>query len=125
MCKTRLVNKIILKNVRIYAYHGCLKEENAIGSDYLINLTVWTDLAISAQSDALSDTVDYVHLNNIVKEEMQIPSKLLEKVAARISNRIFIELQTVDKAKVSVAKVNPPIGGDVQEVSVVLKRKRH
>ncbi|MDB3874838.1 dihydroneopterin aldolase, partial [Flavobacteriaceae bacterium] len=35
------MGKIILKNVRCYSFHGCLKEESIIGSDYLVNLKVW------------------------------------------------------------------------------------
>ncbi len=70
------------------------------------------------------DTVDYVHLNHIVKQEMAVRSKLLEEVVKRILNRIFKELSMVEKAKVSVAKLNPPIGGNVEEVVVILTKKR-
>jgi dihydroneopterin aldolase len=55
---------------------------------------------------------------------MAIRSKLLEEVVQRILNRIFKELSMVKKAKVSVAKVNPPIGGNVEEVVVILTKKR-
>ena len=53
-----------------------------------------------------------------------IPSKLLEHVAKRIIDRIFIELPTVDTAKVSVSKINPPINGDVEKVTVSLNLQR-
>ncbi|HAI42598.1 MAG TPA: dihydroneopterin aldolase, partial [Maribacter sp.] len=68
--------------------------------------------------------VDYVHINRIVKQEMAIPSKLLEHVAKRIIDRIFIELPTVDTAMVSVSKINPPINGDVEKVTVSLNLQR-
>ncbi|HIP26025.1 MAG TPA: dihydroneopterin aldolase, partial [Flavobacteriaceae bacterium] len=74
--------------------------------------------------DELKDTVDYVHLNNIVKEEMAIRAKLLETVAKRILDRIFKELPMVKKATVSVSKINPPIGGDVKMVSIKIRRKK-
>ena len=74
------MSTIRLKNIRIYANHGCLTEEEKIGSDYLVNLTVKANLVTAAVSDKLSDTVDYVHLNKIVKEQMAIRSKLLEHV---------------------------------------------
>lgn len=70
------------------------------------------------------DTVDYVYLNKIVKQEMAIRAKLLEQVAKRIIDRIFKEIRLVDKAKVSVSKINPPIGGNVALVSVILKKSR-
>jgi 7,8-dihydroneopterin aldolase/epimerase/oxygenase len=116
------MGKIILKNIRIFAFHGCLVEESKIGSDYLVNLTVNTDLNTSAVSDNLYDTVDYVHLNQIIKEEMAIRSALLEHVAKRILDRIFIEANTVTYAEVSVSKLNPPIGGDVEAVTIVMEK---
>ena len=116
------MGKIILNNIRIFAFHGCLVEESKIGSDYLVNLTVNTDLNTSAVSDNLYDTVDYVHLNQIIKEEMAIRSALLEHVAKRILDRIFIEANTVTYAEVSVSKLNPPIGGDVEAVTIVMEK---
>lgn len=115
---------IRLKQIKVYAYHGCLVEEEKIGSDYLVNLTVKANLAEASITDSLKDTVDYVHLNRIVKEEMAIRSKLLEHVGKRIVDRIFKELQLVKEIKVLVSKVNPPIGGDVEEVIVTLSAKR-
>ena len=115
---------IKVNNIKLYAYHGCLDEEAKIGSEYRVDVAVKTDLKKSAKTDALEDTVDYVHLNHIVKQEMAIRSKLLEEVVQRILNRIFKELSMVKKAKVSVAKVNPPIGGNVEEVVVILTKKR-
>jgi len=113
-----------VKNIRVYAYHGCMVEEGKIGSEYRVDVSVKANLTPSANSDDLVDTVDYVHLNKIVKEEMAIRAKLLELVALRMMKRIFKEILLVDKAKVSVSKINPPIGGNVALVSVVLKKSR-
>ncbi|WP_093369555.1 dihydroneopterin aldolase [Psychroflexus sediminis] len=118
------MDRISLTNIRVYAYHGCLPEETKIGSDYRVDLSVEANLDLSAESDALKDTVDYVHLNKIVKEEMTQPSKLLEHVAKRILDRIFSELDPVQTSKVKVAKLNPPLGGDVESVSITLSRSR-
>ena len=115
---------IKVENIRVYAFHGCLKEETKIGSDYRVDLEVKADLQASALSDELKDTVDYVLLNNIVKEEMQQPSKLLETVAKRILTRIFNEDSLVRKASVSVSKLNPPIGGDVEMVTIKMTERR-
>lgn len=115
---------IRLKNIKIYAFHGCLIEEGQIGSDYLVNLSVKADLKKAANSDSLADTVDYVMLQQIVREEMAMRAKLLEHVAKRIIDSILLKLQMVNEVKVTVAKRNPPIGGDVAEVSVTIKMKR-
>lgn len=115
---------IKVENIRVYAYHGCLKEETKIGSDYRVDIKVKADLQKSADSDDLNDTVDYVLLNKIVVEEMAIPSALLEHVAQRILDRIFTEDKLVTLATVAVSKINPPIGGDVQMVTIELNQKR-
>jgi dihydroneopterin aldolase len=115
---------IKVKNIKLYAYHGCLEEEAKIGSWYRVDVKVKADLKKSARTDELIDTVDYVHLNHVVAEEMAIRSKLLEEVAQRILNRFFKELRMIRKATVSVSKINPPIGGNVEEVVIVLSKKR-
>ena len=115
---------IKLKNIRTFSYHGCLVEESKIGSDYRVDLEIKADLRKSAQSDELADTVDYVHLNKIVVEEMAIRSKLLEHVAKRIIVRIFNEIPQVSRIVLEVSKINPPIGGDVEQVTIVMEEYR-
>ena len=114
------MGKIKINNIRVHAWHGCLPEESLIGSDYRVDIEVATDLSKPSETDRLKDTVDYVLLNNIVKEEMEIKSKLLEHVAKRILDRIFAEVPVVTTAEISVSKINPPIGGDVESVTVIL-----
>jgi len=118
------MGKIILKNARCYSFHGCLKEESLIGSDYVVNLKVKASLKKSALSDKLTDTVDYVLLNQIIKKEMSKPSKLLETVANRIIKSVFSLEPRVTESTVTITKVCPPINGDVEGVSVKLKQKK-
>lgn len=115
---------IKVENIRVYAFHGCLREETKIGSEYRVDLEVKANLQTSAKSDELADTVDYVLLNKIVKEEMQQASKLLETVAKRILKRILKEDSLVKKATISVSKLNPPIGGDVEMVTIKMTERR-
>lgn len=116
---------IKVENIRVFSHHGCLKEETKIGSDYRVDLEIEADLQASAESDKLSDTVDYVLLNKIIKQEMAKPSYLLETVAKRILNRIFSEEERVKKATVAVSKLNPPIGGDVEAVTIKMSQNRN
>jgi len=118
------MSTIQLKKIKIYAFHGCLDEEAKIGSEYIVTLWVNANLEKAAKSDELTDTVDYVELMRIVKKEMAINSKLLEHVAKRIIDSLFYEIPLLNYVKVMVAKVNPPIGGEVDAVSVTLKSIR-
>ena len=115
------MGQIYLENIRTYSHHGCMKEETVIGSEYRVDLWVDADLTVASSSDDLKDTPDYVILHQIVVKEMKIPSRLLEHVAQRIIERIKSTVKNLDHIRVRVSKINPPIGGDVQSVSVLLE----
>lgn len=116
--------EIYLKNVRCYCFHGCLKEESIIGSEYLVNLWAKGALGKASLTDKINDAIDYVFLNKVIVEEMSIPSKLLETVAERILNRALNEDNRIQKITISVSKICPPINGDVESVAVKLSKKR-
>jgi dihydroneopterin aldolase len=118
------MDEIVLEDIKIYAFHGCMKEETRIGSDYIINLNVKADLKDAAISDQLKDTVNYVDLLKIVNEEMAINSKLLEHVAERIVSRILLTMKMVNNVQVKVAKQNPPINGNISSVTIIRKGSR-
>jgi dihydroneopterin aldolase len=116
--------EIYLKNVRCYCFHGCLKEESIIGSEYLVNLWAKGALGKASLTDKIDDAIDYVFLNKVIVEEMSISSRLLETVAERILNRALNEDNRIQKITVSVSKICPPINGDVESVAVKLSKKR-
>lgn len=116
---------IRVRNIKIHTNHGCLEEEGKIGSDYIVHVQVNTDLSLSATTDELKDTVDYVSIYGIVYQQMKRRVKLLETVVQRIIEQILAEHPTVELAQVEVQKINPPIGGEVGYVSVERKGERN
>ncbi len=115
------MHKIEVSGIKVFAYHGCLDEEAKIGSDYIVDLVVDADYSKSFETDDLADTIDYVLLNRIVKEEMAKRSKLIEHVGHRILKRILESDRRIAKASVKVRKQIPPINGDVDEVAVLIE----
>lgn len=115
---------IRVQNIRIYSNHGCLEEEAKIGSHYRVDVEVEADLSQSAKTDTLADTVDYVHINKIVEEEVLQRSELLEHVVERVLVRLLKEISLIDEATVALSKLNPPIGGDVAAVTIEMSKKR-
>lgn len=115
---------IRLNNIRCYAYHGCLTEEAEIGSDYRVDLWVKADFSKAIKTDKLGDTIDYVKLNSLVETEMAQRSNLLEEVANRIIDKVLGLFPEVTETGVAVSKINPPLGGDVESVSVELTKSR-
>ena len=112
--------KVHVNNIKVYAYHGCLDEEGVIGSDYRVDAVVDVKNKLSHQNADLDQTVDYSLVTQIVVEEMAIRSKLIETVAAKIIKRIHNEGAHSKHVAITVTKINPPIEGDVETVSVTL-----
>lgn len=118
-----MLNIITVKNIKLYAYHGCLEEEAKIGGHYLVNVKLHTDFLEAAKKDDLRKTIDYVMVNKIVKEEMAIRSKLIEEVGYRILKRFEKKLQNLKEVHLEIVKLCPPINGDVESVSIIFEEK--
>ena len=110
-----------VNGIKLYAFHGCLSEEEKIGGNYLVDIYVETDFSKAAETDDLSKTVDYVVINRIVKTEMAIRSKLIEHVGQRIFVKIKEVVKNIDFLRVKVTKVCPPINGDVNNVAIIIE----
>lgn len=105
-------SKIYLRNVRFHAFHGVLPQEGIVGNDYLVNLVLDYDFSSAMQTDELQGTLNYAEVYQKVREEMAMPSKLLEHVAGRIAHRLFSDFPEIQKLQLSITKVNPPMGAD-------------
>ena len=114
------MNKILVEGIKIYAYHGCLEEEAKIGANYIVDVIMETDFTEAAKKDDLTKTIDYVTVYAIVKKQMAIRSKLIEHVGQRIINELKKEFSTLKKTEVKVTKLNPPMNGNVERVSIVI-----
>lgn len=114
------MHKIIVEGIKVYAYHGCLEEEGKIGTNYIVDVTMETDFTEAAKTDDLNKTIDYVTVYNIVKEQMAIRSKLIEHVGQRIINELKKTLKGLNKVEVKVTKLNPPMNGNVERVSIII-----
>lgn len=105
-------SKIYLRNVRFHAFHGVLPQEGIVGNDYLVNLVLDYDFSSAMKTDNLEETLNYAEVYQKVREEMAVPSKLLEHVAGRIAHRLFSDFPEIQKLQLSITKVNPPMGAD-------------
>ena len=121
---TIVQSSIRLHEMRFYAYHGVMAQERRVGGDYVVSLSVDTDLSVPVVSDRVEDTLNYAALYDVVAREMAIPSQLLEHVAGRIGQGVLDTFPQVTALTIEVRKVNPPMGADCQGASVELKVKR-
>lgn len=113
---------IELENMEFYAFHGCYKEEQVVGNKFIVNLTMVADCSKAAATDNVADSANYLTAYQIVKEQMEIKSHLLENVADRILTSLAKKMTNLVSAKVKISKINPPLGGKVGSASVILER---
>lgn len=109
---------IHLQGIKLYAFHGVDPQETAVGAYFTIELKLKTDFSQAAQTDDLSGTVSYADIYQSLKEEIQIPSKLLEHVCQRIAQRIFNDFPTIEAIDIKLYKENPPMGAQAKYVGV-------
>jgi dihydroneopterin aldolase len=111
---------IELKNIKFYAYHGVLPHEAIIGNEFTVNIHIESDLLTACISDNVDDTINYADVYQLVKVEMDIASQLLENVAYRILRSIKNAFPQILFIEVRLAKLNPPIAGDIESAGIVI-----
>ena len=112
---------ILLKEIRCYAYHGVAPQENLIGNEYLIDLKLKVDISKAARTDEVTDTVNYAE---VIKNEMAVPSKLLEHVSGRIIQKLFDQFPCIEEIELRLSKRNPPMGADIESAGIELHCSR-
>jgi dihydroneopterin aldolase len=113
---------IEIENMEFFAHHGCYEAERIKGNTFLVTLKIETDMKLASESDNIIDAVNYKTAYNIVKDEMMIPSNLLENVCFRILNVLYDKMTDIKKATVKVSKLNPAMGGKIEKASVTQSR---
>lgn len=119
-----MTGRVALEGLEFHAFHGVYPHERESGNWFEVDIAVETDFSSAAFQDDLAGTVNYETLFRIVKEEMDKPSKLLEKVAGKIIEDILNELPVVQSVDVKISKINPPIGGKCKRATVQVFKKR-
>ncbi len=115
------MSTISIEGMEFYAYHGHFAEEQLIGTWFVVDLFLTTDTSKAEISDSLNDTVNYLEVYQVVKKEMEVNSKLLEHVGKRILTAVKHHFPAVEKAHIKVRKMNPPLGGKMDFVSLSLE----
>ncbi len=112
---------LFIEDIRLHAYHGCLEEEAVIGGKYRVDIKATADFTTCAETDDLTKTVDYVVVYQLVKEQMEKRSKLIETVAKRIAESLSVAYPWVNAWEIGLTKYNPPVGGNLGQSRIVWK----
>jgi dihydroneopterin aldolase len=115
------MQQLLLSGISCYAYHGCLPQETQIGGRYMVDITFFADLSQAMQSDSLEHTIDYVEVNELVKTQMAVASKLIEHVAHRMLTALKERFPQCQKIKVAITKFNPPVHGFMDKAVFIVE----
>ena len=110
--------------MQFYAFHGCFQEEQSIGTRFRVDVAFEVDTSVAQRTDRIEDTVSYLDVYTALKREMEIPSHLLEHVADRMAARLLADFAAIEKVEVTVFKLCPPLGGQMESVSVKVTKDR-
>ncbi|MBO4850777.1 MAG: dihydroneopterin aldolase [Prevotella sp.] len=116
---------VFIKNMRFHAKHGVLMQERKVGADFIVSIQVMADIQKAFTTDCVEDIISYATLFHLVKREMDIPSALLEHVAARIATSIFKVFDKAKEVEVEITKTNPPMGAQCDGAGVRETFTRH
>ena len=109
---------IKINKIRTYSFIGCMNEEKKIGSEYETNIKINFLCGFKELNDNLRETVDYVAVSSVVNDEMKTTCNLLETVVYKIGNKLLKINDKIRSVTVEIKKLNPPIVGNAQFVSV-------
>lgn len=110
---------IEIRGLKIYAYHGCSEQERTVGNEFSVDLRIYFDSGRAMRTDRLDSTVNYGDVIEVIKDEMSVPSKLIENVAYRIAVAVQCRFEVVDGGEVRVSKLCPPVGAQLECVTFV------
>ncbi len=115
---------IFLEDLRLFARHGVAEQERQVGNEYRVDVRLRTDIARAARTDDVAHTVNYAEVYELIRREMDTPSRLLEHVAGRMVDAILHHFQTITEVKLTLRKRNPPMGADCLWAGVELTAQR-
>ncbi len=118
-------DQIVLTGIHGFGYHGLFEQERKDGQDFFVDLTLEVDLRAASTSDAISDTVNYAEITDLVVEEITTnPVNLIEKLARRIADRVLTQHVKVNSVTVTVHKPQAPVAAQLKDIAVVVTRTR-
>lgn len=118
---TELTTYIDIDGLRLHARHGVFEQERAVGNEFAVTARLYFPCHDAMESDDLSHTVNYADVVDIIKREMDIPSKLIENVAARIRKAIVTAYPAITAGRITIAKLHPPIPAQMSRVAFTIE----
>lgn len=114
--------RIVLQRMEFHALHGCYELERKVGNRFTVDVEITAELGDVAAEDSVEKAVNYLTVYEVVREQMALTQRTIERVAMNIIDAIKERFDAVRHVKCSVSKLAPPLGGKIDRVSVVLEK---
>lgn len=120
------MDKIIIENLTVFAYHGVLEEERKLGQKFIISVEMESDLRTASTTDNLENTINYAEVCSLITEySAKNPCRLIEAAAEQLAMLLLTEYETVSSVTVTIKKPWAPIMLPLDYAGVTITRKRH
>ncbi len=121
----RQSNVIFIEDMEFFAFHGHYDEEKFAGNRFTVSIYLYTDTSKAEKSDNLDDALNYQVVYAIICDIMRnTKSNLVENLASNILDALFARFTQLQKARIRIAKLNPPMGGKIGKVGVEIEHER-
>ena len=119
------MDKITVKNLKIFAYHGVNPEEKENGQSFYIDLDYYLNLERACHNDDLDDTVSYARVVKLINRVFTAESfDLIEKAAQTVADAVLSEFEAIERVDVTVKKPEAPVKADFEYMAVSISRSR-
>lgn len=119
------MDKILIRNLKIFAYHGVMEEEKENGQYFIFDIDAFVDISEPCESDSVEDTVNYaLMVEQITKTFTSQKDDLIERAAQRVAQELFVSFDKISELRILLKKPDAPIDADFDWVGVEIHRKR-
>jgi len=120
------MDKIKIKNLEVYAYHGVFPEENEKGQKFIISATLFCDIKEAGKTDNLTKTINYGEVSKMMHDFIcKNMFQLIETVVERLAEKMLLTIPKLQKVKLQLQKPEAPIGLPFETVTVEIERGWH
>lgn len=119
------MDKILIRDLRVFAYHGVLEEEKANGQYFVFDIDAFVDISEPCESDDVEDTVNYaLMVEHIIRTFTSQKDNLIERAAQRVAAELFASFEKISELRILLKKPDAPIDADFGWAGVEIYRKR-
>lgn len=122
----KVLDKIKIENLEVFANHGVFPEENKLGQKFLVSATLFTDTRKAGKTDELTSSIHYGEVSQFIDSYMKTHTfQLIERVAESLAEELLVNIPLLQKVCLEVKKPWAPIGLPLDTVSVEIERQWH